>query len=78
MKYILSIGKTLLLLILSADLLYLYYSGSWHDPNPIIELAEVAILWTIAICSASATLITFVRGVKQDGENRNPNNIFKR
>lgn len=64
MKHILSIGKTLLLLILSADLLYLYYSGFWYDPNPIIELTEVAILWIITICSASATLITFARRVR--------------
>ena len=64
MKYILSIGKTLLLLILSADLLYLYYSGFWYDPNPIIELTEITILWIIAICCASATLITFARGIK--------------
>jgi len=63
MKYILSIGKTLLILILSADLLYLYYSGFWYDPNPIIELTEVAILWIIATSSAGATLITFARGV---------------
>ena len=37
----------LLLIVLSADLLYLYYAGGWTDPNRGILLAELVLLWLI-------------------------------
>ena len=39
--------EDLLLLVLSSDLLYLYYAGAWYDPIKVIELAEVVILWAL-------------------------------
>ena len=38
-----------LLVILSADILYLYFAGGWYEPNLIILTAELIALFTIAI-----------------------------
>lgn len=35
--------------ILSLDMLYLYYSGAWHDPYKIIEISEVLLLYAFSI-----------------------------
>lgn len=35
--------------ILSLDLLYLYYSGAWYDPYKLIEVSEVLLLYAFAI-----------------------------
>ena len=34
----------ILLIVLAADLLYLYYTGAWSDPNRGILLAELVLL----------------------------------
>lgn len=34
--------------ILSLDLLYLYYSGAWYDPYKIIEVSEVLLLYAFS------------------------------
>jgi hypothetical protein len=34
---------------LSADLLYLYFYGSWYDPIQLIEYSEVALLFILVI-----------------------------
>ena len=31
--------------ILAGDLLILYYSGAWYDPNRFIEMAKIVILF---------------------------------
>jgi len=36
---------SIFLVVLAGDLLYLYYSKGWHDPNKKIEKAEVACLY---------------------------------
>ena len=35
--------------ILSLDMLYLYYSGAWYDPYKIIEISEVLLLYAFSI-----------------------------
>jgi len=35
--------------ILSLDILYLYYSGAWYDPYTIIEVSEVLLLYAFSI-----------------------------
>ncbi|MBA7682125.1 hypothetical protein ES703_90471 [subsurface metagenome] len=35
--------------ILSLDILYLYYSGAWYDPYKIIEISEVLLLYAFSI-----------------------------
>jgi len=35
--------------ILSLDILYLYYSGAWYDPYAIIEVSEVLLLYAFSI-----------------------------
>jgi len=37
------------LVVLSADILYLYYSGAWYDPNILIEISEVVLLYLFTI-----------------------------
>lgn len=35
--------------ILSLDILYLYYTGAWYDPYAIIEVTEVLLLYAFSI-----------------------------
>jgi len=35
--------------ILSLDILYLYYSGAWYDPYKFIEISEVLLLYAFSI-----------------------------
>ena len=35
--------------ILSLDILYLYYSGAWYDPYKIIEISEVLLLYAFSV-----------------------------
>jgi hypothetical protein len=35
--------------VLALDLLYLYFSGSWHDPVRWIELTEVVVLVVMSL-----------------------------
>jgi len=37
------------LVVLSVDILYLYYSGAWYDPYILIEIAEVVLLYLFSI-----------------------------
>ena len=37
------------LVVLSADILYLYYSGAWYDPYILIEISEVVLLYLFTI-----------------------------
>ena len=38
-----------ILVVLSADILYLYYSGAWYDPYTLIEITEVVLLYVLLI-----------------------------
>ena len=38
-----------LLIVLSADLIYLYFAGAWYDPRVAIEIAEVILLCFISL-----------------------------
>lgn len=38
-----------ILVILSIDMLYLYYSGAWYDPYKIIEISEIILLYALSI-----------------------------
>ena len=35
--------------ILSLDILYLYYNGAWYDPYKIIEISEVLLLYAFSV-----------------------------
>ena len=35
--------------ILSVDILYLYYSGAWYDPFKFIEISEVLLLYAFSV-----------------------------
>ncbi len=41
---ILQLGLPMLIVVLSGDLLYLYFGKSWSDPIKIIEYLEVGLL----------------------------------
>ena len=45
MKHLIEIITDTLLIILPADLLYLYFMGAWYDPIRAIEVTELVILW---------------------------------
>lgn len=38
-----------ILVVLSADMLYLYYSGAWYDPHIFIEISEVVLLYSFSL-----------------------------
>ena len=38
-----------ILVALSADILYLYYSGAWYDPYKLIEITEVVLLYVLLV-----------------------------
>lgn len=45
----LNLFSKLLVTILAGDLLYLYYvGGHWYDPNRLIEVTEIVLLWSLA------------------------------
>jgi uncharacterized membrane protein YqjE len=37
------------LVILSLDILYLYYCGAWYDPYKFIEISEVVLLYAFSV-----------------------------
>ena len=45
------------LVILSLDILYLYYSGAWYDPYKFIEITEVVLLYTFSIVGTVRIII---------------------
>ncbi len=49
MKHILGLITGMLLSVLAADLLYLYYAGGWYDPIQWIETQEVVALYIIFV-----------------------------
>ncbi|KKL09845.1 hypothetical protein LCGC14_2561790 [marine sediment metagenome] len=51
----------LLNVVLSGDLLYLYYAGMWYDPILWIEASEIVMLYIIGISS----LITAIYLIKK-------------
>ena len=48
MKFLL-FATSLIMVVLAADLLGLYYHGRWYDPNIMIEISEVVLLYVFAI-----------------------------
>jgi peptidoglycan biosynthesis protein MviN/MurJ (putative lipid II flippase) len=46
---ILDIVLMAVFVILSLDILYLYYSGAWYDPYKIIEISEVLLLYAFSV-----------------------------
>jgi len=62
-KLILELFSLMFLIVLSADLLYLYYNGQWYDPYPGIEIAELVLLCLIPVF-AIIKFYFFLRGEK--------------
>lgn len=52
------------LVILSADVLYLYYSGAWYDPYILIEISEVVLLYLFSIIG-TVRIVLKLRELKQ-------------
>lgn len=55
--------RTMLLIVLAGDLLYLYYAGAWYDSVYWIELAEVVLLYLL-IAFSLAHLYFCIKGAK--------------
>ena len=52
------------LVILSLDILYLYYSGAWYDPYKFIEISEVVLLYSFSIIG-TIRIIFKIRDLKR-------------
>ena len=47
--------------VLSGDLLYLYYAGRWYDPIKFVEISEVVILYLIGASSLISAIYLIKR-----------------
>jgi hypothetical protein len=47
------------LVILSLDILYLYYRGAWYDPYRFIEISEVVLLYAFSVVGTIRIIIKF-------------------
>jgi membrane protein YdbS with pleckstrin-like domain len=47
------------LVILSLDILYLYYRGAWYDPYKFIEISEVVLLYAFSVVGITRIIIKF-------------------
>jgi hypothetical protein len=47
------------LVVLSLDILYLYYRGAWYDPYKFIEISEVVLLYAFSIVGTVRIIIKF-------------------
>ena len=67
MKYVVFITTGVLLIVLAADLLYLYDVGEWYDNN-IIEFAEVIALLFIIVLGFLTTAIGIKLGLDEESK----------
>ena len=63
MKHLLGLMAGMLLSVLAADLLYLYYAGGWYDPIHWIEAQEVVALYIIFVLGIIQSIVA-TRGLK--------------
>lgn len=64
MGYAIEVVTNSCLIILPADLLYIYYMGYWYDPHPVIQYAELALLYMLPILGVWR-IIRHLRGIKR-------------
>lgn len=60
-KLVANLLGDLMLTVLAADLLYLFYAGAWHDPVAAIETAEAVALYALAVFG----LVRFILHMKE-------------
>ncbi len=56
-RHILGLTTGMLLSVLAADLLYLYYAGMWYDPICWLVAYEIALLYGIFIIGIIQTVV---------------------
>ncbi len=64
-RFVAEVFISLMLVATSADLLDLYFSGAWYDPNRFIEVSELAMLALFIVMSLSY----FVWRIRQEMHN---------
>ena len=47
---------------LSVDILYLYYAGSWIEPNTFIRVCELVMLWSLIPVSIGLAIRAISKG----------------
>jgi hypothetical protein len=47
---------------LSVDILYLYYAGSWIEPNTFIRVCELVMLWALIPMSIGLAIRAISKG----------------
>ena len=62
-RHILGLTTGMLLSVLAADLLYLYYAGMWYDPICWLVAYEIALLYGIFIIGIIQSVIA-AKGLK--------------
>ncbi len=62
-KHILGLFTGVLLFVLSADLLYLYYAGMWIEPRIWMKTQEVVFLYIIFVMGIVQSVVA-VKGIK--------------
>ncbi len=63
MKGILGLLTGIFLSVLSADLLYLYYAGTWREPIRWIEASEIVMLYIIFVLGIVQVVVA-TKGLK--------------
>ena len=48
-EYLMQLWLSLLLVVLSGDVLYLYYAGGWVEPTQVILVTEITLLYVFII-----------------------------
>jgi membrane protein YdbS with pleckstrin-like domain len=56
---ILDIFFMVVFVILSLDILYLYYTGAWYDPYKFIEISEVFLLYAFSVIGIIRIILKF-------------------
>jgi len=61
MRKVLNLAVSIFLVVVSANLLYLYYAGYWYDPNQVIVAIELVFLWIFITLGLLNIIILFTR-----------------
>ena len=69
MRYLKLFGSLLLRALpiaLALDLIYLYYAKGWTDPNTLIRITEIVLLYLFVVIYIAWTVNGLVRVIERD------------
>ena len=68
-RFVIELLLSLMLMVTSGDLLYLYFDGAWYDPNKVVEVSEVVCLIAL-VCFGAYYFVYKVRAMRGLGSRR--------